>query len=337
MTAITKNAPANLSLAGLVQQATAPAAAAEQAEALVVSTTLVESANGRHMLRATLGGLPLARSEFIKQYVSAALVAMFGEVPDAIKLEDVFVMDIGDQRFKLVPVPAQKAMALAIYSLSAGKRDPNAVLAKREAQIMLGDSVDAVMNSLAVLIQVCQGMQNAVVEKTAMVEAAFVGIPANASEIAKTRKAARLAGRELKVEAAAAHDTAVATARQARLDAVKAAKEVAKAEKRAVAEVAKAEKRAAAEAVKAAQDAAAHREATPKSVAESGGINMADVRRNVRGNARQQHTPVVPPVAEAPIVAPVNQAPAVARTNRASRPAPRTPKPVPAIPGNMLG
>lgn len=326
MTAITKNAPANLSLAGLVQQATAPAAAAEQAEALVVSTTLVESANGRHMLRATLGGLPLARSEFIKQYVSAALVAMFGEVPDAIKLEDVFVMDIGDQRFKLVPVPAQKAMALAIYSLSAGKRDPNAVLAKREAQIMLGDSVDAVMNSLAVLIQVCQGMQNAVVEKTAMVEAAFVGIPANASEIAKTRKAARLAGRELKVEAAAAHDTAVATARQARLDAVKAAKEVAKAEKRA-----------AAEAVKAAQDAAAHREATPKSVAESGGINMADVRRNVRGNARQQHTPVVPPVAEAPIVAPVNQAPAVARTNRASRPAPRTPKPVPAIPGNMLG
>jgi pentose-5-phosphate-3-epimerase len=67
MTAITKNAPANLSLAGLVQQATAPAAAAAQAEALVVSTTLVESANGRHMLRATLGGLPLARSEFIKQ------------------------------------------------------------------------------------------------------------------------------------------------------------------------------------------------------------------------------------------------------------------------------
>ena len=323
MTAITKNAPA-LSLAGLVQQATAPVVAAEQAEALMVSTTLVESANGRHMLRATLGGLPLARSEFIKQYVSAALVAMFGEVPDAIKLEDVFVMDIGDQRFKLVPVPAQKAMALAIYSLSAGKRDPNAVLAKREAQIMLGDSVDAVMNSLTVLIQVCQGMQNAVVEKTAMVEAAFVGIPANASEIAETRKAARLAGRELKAEAAAAHDTAVATARQARLDAVKAAKEVAKAEKRAAAEAAKA--------VKAAQDAAAHREATPKSVAESGGINMADVRRN----ARQQPAPVVPPVAEAPIVAPVNQAPAVARTNRASRPAPRTPKPVPAIPGNML-
>ena len=327
MTAITKNAPANLSLAGLVQQATAPAAAAEQAEALVVSTTLVESANGRHMLRATLGGLPLARSEFIKQYVSAALVAMFGEVPDAIKLEDVFVMDIGDQRFKLVPVPAQKAMALAIYSLSAGKRDPNAVLAKREAQIMLGDSVDAVMNSLTVLTQVCQGMQNAVVEKTAMVEAAFVGIPANASEIAETRKAARLAGRELKAEAAAAHDTAVATARQARLDAVKAAKEVAKAEKRAAAEAAKA--------VKAAQDAAAHRKATPKSVAESGGINVADVRRN----ARQQPAPVVPPVAEAPIVAPVNQAPAVARTNRASRPAPRTPKPVPdvpAVPGNML-
>lgn len=325
MTAITKNAPANLSLAGLVQQATAPAAAAEQAEALVVSTTLVESANGRHMLRATLGGLPLARSEFIKQYVAASLAAMFGEVPDAIKLEDVFVMDIGDQRFKLVPVPAQKAMALAIYSLSAGKRDPNAVLAKREAQIMLGDSVDAVMNSLTVLIQVCQGMQNAVMEKTAMVEAAFGGIPANASEIAETRKAARLAGRELKAEAAAAHDTAVATARQARLDAVKAAKETAKAEKRAAAEAAKA--------VKAAQDAAAHREATPKSVAESGGINMADVRRN----ARQQPTPVVPPVAEAPIVAPVNQAPAVARTNRASRPAPRTPKPVPAIPGNMLG
>ena len=214
MTAITKNAPANLSLAGLVQQATAPAAAAEQAEALVVSTTLVESANGRHMLRATLGGQPLARSEFIKQYVAASLAAMFGEVPDAIKLEDVFVMDIGDQRFKLVPVPAQKAMALAIYSLSAGKRDPNAVLAKREAQIMLGDSVDAVMNSLTVLIQVCQGMQNAVMEKTAMVEAAFGGIPANASEIAKTRKDARLAGRELKVEAAAAHDTAVATARQ---------------------------------------------------------------------------------------------------------------------------
>ena len=325
MTAITKNAPANLSLAGLVQQATASVVAAEQAEALVVSTTLVESANGRHMLRATLGGLPLARSEFIKQYVSAALVAMFGEVPDAIKLEDVFVMDIGDQRFKLVPVPAQKAMALAIYSLSAGKRDPNAVLAKREAQIMLGDSVDAVMNSLTVLIQVCQGMQNAVMEKTAMVEAAFGGIPANASEIAETRKAARLAGRELKAEAAAAHDTAVATARQARLDAVKAAKETAKAEKRAAAEAAKA--------VKAAQDAAAHREATPKSVAESGGINMADVRKN----ARQQPTPVVPPVAEAPIVAPVNQAPAVARTNRASRPAPRTPKPVPAIPGNMLG
>lgn len=325
MTAITKNAPANLSLAGLVQQATAPAAAAEQAEALVVSTTLVESANGRHMLRATLGGLPLARSEFIKQYVAASLAAMFGEVPDAIKLEDVFVMDIGDQRFKLVPVPAQKAMALAIYSLSAGKRDPNAVLAKREAQIMLGDSVDAVMNSLTVLIQVCQGMQNAVMEKTAMVEAAFGGIPANASEIAETRKAARLAGRELKAEAAAAHDTAVATARQARLDAVKAAKETAKAEKRAAAEAAKA--------VKAAQDAAAHREATPKSVAESGGINMADVRRN----ARQQPTPVVPPVAEAPIVAPVNQAPAVARTNRASRPAPRTPKPVPSIPGNMLG
>ena len=325
MTAITKNAPANLSLAGLVQQATAPAAAAEQAEALVVSTTLVESANGRHMLRATLGGLPLARSEFIKQYVAASLAAMFGEVPDAIKLEDVFVMNIGDQRFKLVPVPAQKAMALAIYSLSAGKRDPNAVLAKREAQIMLGDSVDAVMNSLTVLIQVCQGMQNAVMEKTAMVEAAFGGIPANASEIAETRKAARLAGRELKAEAAAAHDTAVATARQARLDAVKAAKETAKAEKRAAAESAKA--------VKAAQDAAAHREATPKSVAESGGINMADVRRNVR----QQPTPVVPPVAEAPIVAPVNQAPAVARTNRASRPAPRTPKPVPAIPGNMLG
>ena len=325
MTAITKNAPANLSLAGLVQQATAPAAAAEQAEALVVSTTLVESANGRHMLRATLGGLPLARSEFIKQYVAASLAAMFGEVPDAIKLEDVFVMDIGDQRFKLVPVPAQKAMALAIYSLSAGKRDPNAVLAKREAQIMLGDSVDAVMNSLTVLIQVCQGMQNAVMEKTAMVEAAFGGIPANASEIAETRKAARLAGRELKAEAAAAHDTAVATARQARLDAVKAAKETAKAEKRAAAEAAKAEK--------AAQDAAAHREATPKSVAESGGINMADVRRNVR----QQPTPVVPPVAEAPIVAPVNQAPAVARTNRASRPAPRTPKPVTAIPGNMLG
>ncbi len=325
MTAITKNAPANLSLAGLVQQATAPAAAAEQAEALVVSTTLVESANGRHMLRATLGGLPLARSEFIKQYVAASLAAMFGEVPDAIKLEDVFVMNIGDQRFKLVPVPAQKAMALAIYSLSAGKRDPNAVLAKREAQIMLGDSVDAVMNSLTVLIQVCQGMQNAVMEKTAMVEAAFGGIPANASEIAETRKAARLAGRELKAEAAAAHDTAVATARQARLDAVKAAKETAKAEKRAAAEAAKA--------VKAAQDAAAHREATPKSVAESGGINMADVRRN----ARQQPTPVVPPVAEAPIVAPVNQAPAVARTNRASRPAPRTPKPVPAIPGNMLG
>lgn len=325
MTAITKNAPANLSLAGLVQQATAPAAAAEQAEALVVSTTLVESANGRHMLRATLGGLPLARSEFIKQYVAASLAAMFGEVPDAIKLEDVFVMDIGDQRFKLVPVPAQKAMALAIYSLSAGKRDPNAVLAKREAQIMLGDSVDAVMNSLTVLIQVCQGMQNAVMEKTAMVEAAFGGIPANASEIAETRKAARLAGRELKAEAAAAHDTAVATARQARLDAVKAAKETAKAEKRAAAEAAKA--------VKAAQDAAAHREATPKSVAESGGINTADVRRN----ARQQPTPVVPPVAEAPIVAPVNQAPAVARTNRASRPAPRTPKPVPAIPGNMLG
>ena len=325
MTAITKNAPANLSLAGLVQQATAPAAAAEQAEALVVSTTLVESANGRHMLRATLGGLPLARSEFIKQYVAASLAAMFGEVPDAIKLEDVFVMDIGDQRFKLVPVPAQKAMALAIYSLSAGKRDPNAVLAKREAQIMLGDSVDAVMNSLTVLIQVCQGMQNAVMEKTAMVEAAFGGIPANASEIAETRKAARLAGRELKAEAAAAHDTAVATARQARLDAVKAAKETAKAEKRAAAEAAKA--------VKAAQDAAAHREATPKSVAESGGINMADVRRN----ARQQPTPVVPPVAEAPIVAPVNQAPAVARTNRASRPAPRTPKPVTAIPGNMLG
>lgn len=325
MTAITKNAPANLSLAGLVQQATAPAAAAEQAEALVVSTTLVESANGRHMLRATLGGLPLARSEFIKQYVAASLAAMFGEVPDAIKLEDVFVMDIGDQRFKLVPVPAQKAMALAIYSLSAGKRDPNAVLAKREAQIMLGDSVDAVMNSLTVLTQVCQGMQNAVMEKTAMVEAAFVGIPANASEIAETRKAARLAGRELKVEAAAAHDTAVATARQARLDAVKAAKEVAKAEKRAAAEAAKA--------VKAAQDAAAHREATPKSVAESGGINVADVRRN----ARQQPAPVVPPVAEAPIVAPVNQAPAVARTNRASRPAPRTPKPVTAIPGNMLG
>ena len=325
MTAITKNAPANLSLAGLVQQATAPAAAAEQAEALVVSTTLVESANGRHMLRATLGGLPLARSEFIKQYVAASLAAMFGEVPDAIKLEDVFVMDIGDQRFKLVPVPAQKAMALAIYSLSAGKRDPNAVLAKREAQIMLGDSVDAVMNSLTVLIQVCQGMQNAVMEKTAMVEAAFGGIPANASEIAETRKAARLAGRELKVEAAAAHDTAVATARQARLDAVKAAKETAKAEKRAAAEAAKA--------LKAAQDAAAHREATPKSVAESGGINMADVRRT----ARQQPTPVVPPVAEAPIVAPVNQAPAVARTNRASRPAPRTPKPMPAIPGNMLG
>lgn len=325
MTAITKNAPANLSLAGLVQQATAPAAAAEQAEALVVSTTLVESANGRHMLRATLGGLPLARSEFIKQYVAASLAAMFGEVPDAIKLEDVFVMNIGDQRFKLVPVPAQKAMALAIYSLSAGKRDPNAVLAKREAQIMLGDSVDAVMNSLTVLIQVCQGMQNAVMEKTAMVEAAFGGIPANASEIAETRKAARLAGRELKAEAAAAHDTAVATARQARLDAVKAAKETAKAEKRAAAEAAKA--------VKAAQDAAAHREATPKSVAESGGINMADVRRN----ARQQPTPVVPPVAEAPIVAPVNQAPAVARTNRASHPAPRTPKPVPAIPGNMLG
>ena len=325
MTAITKNAPANLSLAGLVQQATAPAAAAEQAEALVVSTTLVESANGRHMLRATLGGLPLSRSEFIKQYVAASLAAMFGEVPDAIKLEDVFVMDIGDQRFKLVPVPAQKAMALAIYSLSAGKRDPNAVLAKREAQIMLGDSVDAVMNSLTVLIQVCQGMQNAVMEKTAMVEAAFVGIPANASEIAETRKAARLAGRELKAEAAAAHDTAVATARQARLDAVKAAKEVAKAEKRAAAEAAKA--------VKAAQDAAAHREATPKSVAESGGINMADVRRN----ARQQPTPVVPPVAEAPIVAPVNQAPAVARASRASRPAPRTPKPVTAIPGNMLG
>lgn len=324
MTAITKNAPA-LSLAGLVQQATAPVVAAEQAEALTVSTTLVESSNGRHMLRATLGGLPLARSEFIKQYVSAALVAMFGEVPDAIKLEDVFVMDIGDQRFKLVPVPAQKAMALAIYSLSAGKRDPNAVLAKREAQIMLGDSVDAVMNSLTVLIQVCQGMQNAVVEKTAMVEAAFVGIPANASEIAETRKAARLAGRELKAEAAAAHDTAVATARQARLDAVKAAKETAKAEKRAAAEAAKA--------VKAAQDAAAHREATPQSVADSGGINIADVRRN----ARQQPTPVVPPVAEAPIVAPVNQAPAVARTNRASRPAPRTPKPVPAIPGNMLG
>ena len=336
MTAITKNAPANLSLAGLVQQATAPAAAAEQAEALVVSTTLVESANGRHMLRATLGGLPLARSEFIKQYVAASLAAMFGEVPDAIKLEDVFVMDIGDQRFKLVPVPAQKAMALAIYSLSAGKRDPNAVLAKREAQIMLGDSVDAVMNSLTVLIQVCQGMQNAVMEKTAMVEAAFGGIPANASEIAETRKAARLAGRELKAEAAAAHDTAVATARQARLDAVKAAKETAKAEKRAAVEAAKAEKRAAAEAakaVKAAQDAAAHREATPKSVAESGGINMADVRRNVR----QQPTPVVPPVAEAPIVAPVNQAPAVARANRASRPAPRTPKPVTAIPGNMLG
>ena len=325
MTAITKNAPANLSLAGLVQQATAPAAAAEQAEALVVSTTLVESANGRHMLRATLGGLPLARSEFIKQYVAASLAAMFGEVPDAIKLEDVFVMDIGDQRFKLVPVPAQKAMALAIYSLSAGKRDPNAVLAKREAQIMLGDSVDAVMNSLTVLIQVCQGMQNAVMEKTAMVEAAFGGIPANASEIAETRKAARLAGRELKVEAAAAHDTAVATARQARLDAVKAAKETAKAEKRAAAEAAKA--------VKAAQDAAAHREATPKSVAESGGINLADVRKN----ARQQPAPVVPPVAEAPIVAPVNQAPAVARTNRASRPAPRTPKPVTAIPGNMLG
>ena len=325
MTAITKNAPANLSLAGLVQQATAPAAAAEQAEALVVSTTLVESANGRHMLRATLGGLPLARSEFIKQYVAASLAAMFGEVPDAIKLEDVFVMNIGDQRFKLVPVPAQKAMALAIYSLSAGKRDPNAVLAKREAQIMLGDSVDAVMNSLTVLIQVCQGMQNAVMEKTAMVEAAFGGIPANASEIAETRKAARLAGRELKAEAAAAHDTAVATARQARLDAVKAAKETAKAEKRAAAEAAKA--------VKAAQDAAAHREATPKSVAESGGINVADVRRN----ARQQPTPVVPPVAEAPIVAPVNQAPAVARTNRASRPAPRTPKPVTAIPGNMLG
>ena len=325
MTAITKNAPANLSLAGLVQQATAPAAAAEQAEALVVSTTLVESANGRHMLRATLGGLPLARSEFIKQYVAASLAAMFGEVPDAIKLEDVFVMNIGDQRFKLVPVPAQKAMALAIYSLSAGKRDPNAVLAKREAQIMLGDSVDAVMNSLTVLIQVCQGMQNAVMEKTAMVEAAFGGIPANASEIAETRKAARLAGRELKAEAAAAHDTAVATARQARLDAVKAAKETAKAEKRAAAEAAKA--------VKAAQDAAAHREATPKSVAESGGINVADVRRN----ARQQPAPVVPPVAEAPIVAPVNQAPAVARTNRASRPAPRTPKPVTAIPGNMLG
>ena len=324
MTAITKNAPA-LSLAGLVQQATAPAAAAEQAEALVVSTTLVESANGRHMLRATLGGLPLARSEFIKQYVAASLAAMFGEVPDAIKLEDVFVMDIGDQRFKLVPVPAQKAMALAIYSLSAGKRDPNAVLAKREAQIMLGGSVDAVMNSLTVLIQVCQGMQNAVMEKTAMVEAAFGGIPANASEIAETRKAARLAGRELKAEAAAAHDTAVATARQARLDAVKAAKETAKAEKRAAAEAAKA--------VKAAQDAAAHREATPKSVAESGGINVADVRRNVR----QQPTPVVPPVAEAPIVAPVNQAPAVARTNRASRPAPRTPKPVLAVPGNMLG
>ena len=325
MTAITKNAPANLSLAGLVQQATAPAAAAEQAEALVVSTTLVESANGRHMLRATLGGLPLARSEFIKQYVAASLAAMFGEVPDAIKLEDVFVMNIGDQRFKLVPVPAQKAMALAIYSLSAGKRDPNAVLAKREAQIMLGDSVDAVMNSLTVLIQVCQGMQNAVMEKTAMVEAAFGGIPANASEIAETRKAARLAGRELKAEAAAAHDTAVATARQARLDAVKAAKETAKAEKRAAAEAAKA--------VKAAQDAAAHREATPKSVAESGGINLADVRRN----ARQQPTPVVPPVAEAPIVAPVNQAPAVARTNRASRPAPRTPRPVSAVPGNMLG
>lgn len=325
MTAITKNAPANLSLAGLVQQATAPAAAAEQAEALVVSTTLVESANGRHMLRATLGGLPLARSEFIKQYVAASLAAMFGEVPDAIKLEDVFVMNIGDQRFKLVPVPAQKAMALAIYSLSAGKRDPNAVLAKREAQIMLGDSVDAVMNSLTVLIQVCQGMQNAVMEKTAMVEAAFGGIPANASEIAETRKAARLAGRELKAEAAAAHDTAVATARQARLDAVKAAKETAKAEKRAAAEAAKA--------VKAAQDAAAHREATPKSVAESGGINLADVRRD----ARQQPTPVVPPVAEAPIVAPVNQAPAVARTNRASRPAPRTPRPVSAVPGNMLG
>ena len=325
MTAITKNAPANLSLAGLVQQATAPAAAAEQAEALVVSTTLVESANGRHMLRATLGGLPLARSEFIKQYVAASLAAMFGEVPDAIKLEDVFVMNIGDQRFKLVPVPAQKAMALAIYSLSAGKRGPNAVLAKREAQIMLGDSVDAVMNSLTVLIQVCQGMQTAVMEKTAMVEAAFGGIPANASEIAETRKAARLAGRELKAEAAAAHDAAVATARQARLDAVKAAKETAKAEKRAAAEAAKA--------VKAAQDAAAHREATPKSVAESGGINVADVRRN----ARQQPTPVVPPVAEAPIVAPVNQAPAVARANRASRPAPRTPKPVPAIPGNMLG
>ena len=326
MTAITKNAPA-LSLAGLVQQATAPVVAAEQAEALMVSTTLVESANGRHMLRATLGGLPLARSEFIKQYVSAALVAMFGEVPDAIKLEDVFVMDIGDQRFKLVPVPAQKAMALAIYSLSAGKRDPNAVLAKREAQIMLGDSVDAVMNSLTVLIQVCQGMQTAVVEKTEMVEAAFGGIPANASEIAETRKAARLAGRELKAEAAAAHDTAVATARQARLDAVKAAKELAKAEKRAAAEAAKA--------VKAAQDAAAQREATPQSVAAAGGINTADVRKN----ARQQPAPVVPPVAEAPIVAPVNQAPAVARTNRASRPAPRTPKPVPdvpAVPGNML-
>lgn len=323
MTAITKNAPA-LSLAGLVQQATAPVVAAEQAEALVVSTTLVESANGRHMLRATLGGLPLARSEFIKQYVSAALVAMFGEVPDAIKLEDVFVMDIGDQRFKLVPVPAQKAMALAIYSLSAGKRDPNAVLAKREAQIMLGDSVDAVMNSLTVLIQVCQGMQNAVVENTEMVEAAFGGIPANASDIAETRKAARLAGRELKAEAAAAHDTAVATARQARLDAVKVAKELAKAEKRAAAEAAKA--------VKAAQDAAAQREATPQSVADAGGINTADVRKN----ARQQPAPVVPPVAEAPIVAPVNQAPAVARTNRASRPAPRTPKPVPSVPGNML-
>ena len=80
----------------------------------------------------------------------------------------------------------------------------------------------------------------------------------------------------------------------------------------------------------------AQREATPQSVAAAGGINTADVRKN----ARQQPAPVVPPVAEAPIVAPVNQAPAVARTNRASRPAPRTPKPVPdvpAVPGNMLG
>lgn len=49
---------------------------------------------------------------------------MFGEVPDAIKLEDVFVMNIGDQRFKLALASATKATVLAIYSLSAGKRDP---------------------------------------------------------------------------------------------------------------------------------------------------------------------------------------------------------------------